>query len=159
VIRAIFPASFDPITNGHLDVATRASHLFDELIVAVFDKPAKNVLFSLEERVAMARSSTAHLPNVRVEGYSGLTVHYARRVEATVIVRGLRAASDFEGEFQLGHANRELAPEIETVCLMGAVQWTFLSSSIIKEIARLGGDVAGLVPPPVLPHLVARSRA
>src|SRR5438270_6868889 len=129
-MRAIFPASFDPITNGHLDVATRASRLFDELIIAVFDRPAKNLLFTLEERVELAGAATAHLPNVRVEGYGGLTVEYARRTGARAIVRGLRAVSDFESEFQLGHANRELAADIETVCLMSAVQWTFLSSSI-----------------------------
>jgi pantetheine-phosphate adenylyltransferase len=158
VIRAIFPASFDPITNGHLDVAARACRLFDELIVAVFDRPAKSLLFSLDERVALARAATAHLPNVRVEGYAELTVEFARRMGAGVIVRGLRTAGDFEGEFQLGLANRELAPEVETVCLMSGKQWTFLSSSIIKEIARMGGDVAELVPPAVLPLLVERVR-
>ena len=159
VIRAIFPASFDPITNGHLDVATRASTLCDELILAVFDRPAKNVLFSLDERVAMASAATAQLLNVRVDGFGGqLTVEYARRKGATVLVRGLRAASDFEGEFQMGHANRRLAPEIETVCLISAPEWTFISSSIIKEIARLGGDVSGFVPPAVLPYLLARAR-
>ena len=158
MIRAIFPASCDPITNGHLDVATRACRLFDELIVAVFDRPAKNLLFSLDERVALARAATAHLANVRVEGYGELTVEFARRMGAQAIVRGLRTAGDFEGEFQLGLANRELAPEIETVCLMSGKQWTFLSSSIIKEIARMGGNVAELVPPAVLPLLVERAR-
>jgi len=158
VSRAIYPASFDPITNGHLDVATRASQLFDELIIAVFAHPPKRLLFSSDERVEMAQVATAHLPNVRVEGYDELTVEYARRMGATIMVRGLRAVSDFEREFQLGHANRELAPEIETVCLMSGQRWTFVSSSIIKEIARLGGDVADLVPSAVLPHLVARVR-
>ncbi|GAC1429673.1 MAG: pantetheine-phosphate adenylyltransferase [Chloroflexota bacterium] len=160
MIRAIFPASFDPITNGHLDIATRASRLFDELTLAVFDRPAKSLLFSLEERVGMAAAATAHLRNVRVDSYGGeLTVDYARRKGAKVLVRGLRAASDFEGEFQMGHANRQLAPDIETICLMSAPEWSFISSSIIKEIARLGGNVAGFVPPAVLPALLARAGA
>lgn len=156
--RAIYPASFDPITNGHLDVVTRASRLFDELIIAVFARPPKRLLFSSDERVEMAQVATAHLSNVRVEGYDELTVEYAKRMGATIMVRGLRAVSDFEREFQLGHANRELGPDIETVCLMSGPRWTFVSSSIIKEIARLGGDVADLVPSAVLPHLVARVR-
>ena len=152
-MRAIFPASFDPITNGHLDIATRASRLFDDLVVAVYDTPAKPLLLSLEERVALARASTAHLPNVRVEQYSGLTVEFARRVGAGVIVRGLRAASDFDWEYLQATANHELAPELEIVLLMSHSKWSFISSTLIKEIVQLGGDVARFVPPPVAEHL------
>ena len=141
-MRAIFPASFDPITNGHLDIATRASRLFDDLVIAVYDTPAKALLFSLEERVALARASTAHLPNVRVEEYSGLTVEFARRVGARVIVRGLRAASDFDWEYLQATANHELAPELEIVLLMSHSKWSFISSTLIKEIVQLGGDVS-----------------
>lgn len=155
MIRALFPASFDPITNGHLDVATRASHLFDELVLAVYDRPAKNVLFTQGERVSLAAQAVAHLPNVRVMGFSGLMVAFARQIDARVVVRGLRAVSDFEGEFQTALANRQLAPDIELVCLMSSLHWMFISSSIIKEIARLGGDVADLVPP----HVADRLRA
>jgi len=150
-MRALFPASFDPMTNGHLDVATRASRLFDELVLAIYDKPAKSLLFSVEERVALARASTAGLPNVRVETYSGLTVEFARRIGAGVMVRGLRTGSDFDAELQLATANHELVPDIETVLLVG--QWSFISSSLIKEIARLGGDVARFVPLPVAERL------
>lgn len=152
-MRAIFPASFDPITNGHLDVATRASRLFDDVIVAVYDKPNKRLLFSLEERVELARAATAHLPNVRVEPFGGLTVEFARRVGAGVMVRGLRSAADFEAELQLATANHELAPEIEVVLLIGHSKWSFVSSTLIKEIAALGGDVARFVPPPVAERL------
>ena len=155
-MRAIFPASFDPITNGHLDIATRASRLFDDLVVAVYDTPAKPLLFSLEERVALARASTAHLPNVRVEQYSGLTVEFARRVGAGVIVRGLRAASDFDWEYLQATANHELAPELEIVLLMSHSKWSFISSTLIKEIVQLGGDVARFVPPPVAERLRER---
>ena len=152
-MRAIFPASFDPITNGHLDIATRASRLFDELVVAVYDKPAKRLLFDLDERVALARAATAHLPNVRVEPFSGLMVEFARRIGAGVVVRGMRAASDFDAEHQLAIAYRELAPELEVVVLMGHSTWSFVSSSLIKEIAVLGGDVASFVPAPVARRL------
>lgn len=152
-MRAIFPASFDPITNGHLDIATRASALFDELVVAVYSTPRKQVLFPWEERISMARASVAHLPNVRVEGFSGLMVEYAKAVGARVIVRGLRAGSDFEGEFQYALANRRLAPDLETICLIGSQDLMFISSSRIKEVALLGGNVADLVPPPVAERL------
>jgi pantetheine-phosphate adenylyltransferase len=152
-MRAIFPASFDPITNGHLDVATRASRLFDELVLAVYDKPAKNLLFTLDERVELARASTAHLPNVRVEPFSGLMVEHARRIGAGVVVRGLRSAADFDPEYQQATANYRLAPELEIVLLLSHSRWAFVSSSLIKEIARLGGDVGDFVPPPVAERL------
>jgi pantetheine-phosphate adenylyltransferase len=145
----MFPASFDPMTNGHLDIAARASALFEELIIGVYDTPNKQVLFSWEERIAMARESTSHLVNARVEGFSGLMVSYAIQAGAQVIVRGLRHGSDFEGEFQMALANRMLAPTLETICFIGSQELMFISSSRIKEIALLGGNVSGLVPPPV----------
>jgi pantetheine-phosphate adenylyltransferase len=151
--RAVFPASFDPITNGHLDLATRACALFDEVVIAVYRNPDKRVLFSWEERIAMVQESTTHLTNARVEGFSGLMVEYAVGIGAEAVVRGLRSGSDFDGEFQMALANRMLAPSLETICLIGSGQFTFISSSRIKEIALLGGDVAGLVPAPVLSRL------
>jgi pantetheine-phosphate adenylyltransferase len=158
VKRAIFPASFDPITNGHLDIATRASMLFDELVLAVYRSPEKRVLFSWEERIAMARESTAHLSRCRVEGFSGLMVEYAQRIGAEVVVRGLRAGSDFEGEFQMALTNKMLAPSMETICLIGSQHLMFISSSRIKEIALLGGSVADLVPPPVAERFARQAR-
>lgn len=155
-MRAIFPASFDPITNGHLDVATRASRLFDELVLAVYDKPAKNLMFALDERVELAQASTAHLPNVRVEAFGGLMVAFARRVGAGVVVRGLRSAADFDPEYQQATANHQLAPDLEIVLLLSHSTWAFVSSTLIKEIAQLGGDVGGFVPPPVA-ELLRRS--
>jgi len=147
--RAVFPASFDPITNGHLDLAARACALFDEVVIAVYRNPDKRVMFSWEERIAMVQESTAHLTNARVEGFSGLMVEYAMGIGAEVVVRGLRSGSDFDGEFQMALANRMLAPSLETICLIASGQFTFISSSRIKEIALLGGNVAGLVPAPV----------
>jgi pantetheine-phosphate adenylyltransferase len=143
---AIYPGTFDPITNGHIDIATRASSLFEHLIVAVYDRPLKNLLFSTMERVSMAGEALKGLPNVTVQAYSGLTVRFARSVGARVIVRGLRALSDFELEFQMALTNRKLAPEIDTVCLITSQEYTFLSSSVIKEIAMVGGCVDAMVP-------------
>ena len=147
--RAIYPGSFDPITLGHIDVARRAARLFDEVIVAVYEGQEKpGALFSTEERIALARAvaATAPEPNIRVDSFSGLTVDYARSQNAGVIVRGLRAISDFEYEFKLAHMNAHLAPEIEVVCLMTSSRHSFISSSLIREVAALGGDVEGLVP-------------
>ncbi len=146
---AIYPGTFDPITNGHVDVANRAAALFDRLIVAVYDRPMKNLLFSTPERVDMAREALEELSNVEVTSYSGLTVNFARSMDARVIVRGLRALSDFELEFQMALTNRKLAPEIETICLMTRQEHAFLSSSIAKEIAMVGGCVDQMVPPHV----------
>ena len=152
-MRAVFPASFDPITNGHLDITTRASRLFDELVLAVYDKPAKNLLFLPEERVELARASTAHLPNVRVELFGGLMVRYARSVGARVVIRGLRSPADFDAEQQQATANRLMAPEIDTVFMMSDRKNAFISSTLMKQIAQLGGDVTAFVPPPVAERL------
>ena len=153
---AMYPGSFDPITNGHVDVATRAAHMFDQVVLAVYDAPPKRLLFTTEERVAMARQALAHLPNLRVSSYSGLTVTFARTLGAQNIVRGLRVISDFEAEHQMALTNRELAPEIETVCLMTRREYAFLSATIVKEIARLGGPVESFVPSHVAAALRVR---
>ena len=147
--RAIYPGSFDPITLGHVDVAQRAARLFEEVIIAVYEGQEKpGALFSVPERVALAREVVAEVPepNIRVDSFSGLTVDYARSQGAGVIVRGLRAVSDFEYEFKLAHMNEHLAPEIEVVCLMTSSGHSFISSSLIREVAALGGDIDGLVP-------------
>jgi len=151
--RAIYPATFDPITLGHVDIATRAAAFFSELIVAVFDRPLKSLLFSPQERWQMTYDALAHLSNVRIERYTGLTVEFARQQEASVIVRGLRVLSDFEWEFQLALTNRNLASDIDTICLMASQEYSFLSSSVVKEVAFAGGDVVDLVPPHVLEAL------
>lgn len=156
MIRALFPATFDPFTNGHYDIACRAASLFDEVVIAVFATPQKNVLFSVDERVAMIRDSMAGVPNVRVASYHGLTVDYARKIGARVMVRGLRVVSDFEWEFQLALMNHQLAPELDTVCLLARGDFSFLSSSIVKEVAQHGGDVRGLVPEVVAAALANR---
>ncbi len=155
---AIYPGTFDPIHLGHVDIATRAAGIFDELVVAVYDRPAKSLLFTVEERVALAGQALAGLPNVRVAPYGGLTVEFARQVGAQAIVRGLRVISDFELEYQMALTNRQLAPEIEFVCLMTRQAHAFLSSSIVKEIALLRGDVSGVVPPHVAVALEAKRR-
>jgi pantetheine-phosphate adenylyltransferase len=144
---AIYPATFDPITNGHIDIATRAASIFDHLVVAVYARPLKNLLFSTEERIVMTKEALKHLPNVTVESYDCLTVEFAKRRGANVIVRGLRVLSDFEWEFQLALTNRKLAPEIDTVCLITSQEYSFLSSSVVKEIAMMGGCVDDMVPP------------
>ena len=146
---AVYPGTFDPITNGHVDIATRSAALFERLIVAVYDRPLKNLLFSTAERVAMVEEALKGASNVTVRSYSGLTVDYVQSVEARVIVRGLRVLSDFELEFQMALTNRKLAPEIDTVCLMTGHPFAFLSSGITKEIAMAGGNVENMVPPHV----------
>ena len=150
---ALYPASFDPITFGHIDIAERASQLFSQVKVAVFDKPRKSLTFSPEERIQLTTSALDHLANVEVIGYSGLTVQFARQIGAQVIIRGLRAISDFEVEMQYSLANQSLAPEIDTVCLMNSQKFSFISSSIVKEIALNGGDVSHLVPAHVVEAL------
>lgn len=155
--RAIYPGSFDPITLGHIDVAKRAARLFDELVVAVYAGSEKGPgLFRLEERILLARQAFPFEENVLVDRFSGLTVEYARQMNATTIVRGLRAVSDFEYEFKLAHMNDHLAPEIEVVCLMTSSRHSFISSSLIREVATLGGEVDGLVPDHVRDALRAK---
>lgn len=147
-ILAVYPGTFDPIHYGHEDIARRAAALFDELLIGVYDKPLKTLLFSPEARIELVRTSVARmgLPNVRVEGYSGLTVDFCRRVGAKVMIRGLRVFSDFENEFRMALANHRLAPEFETVPLITSEEHTFLSSTWVREIASLGGDVSSMVP-------------
>jgi pantetheine-phosphate adenylyltransferase len=155
--RAIYPATFDPITLGHVDIAARAAALFRELIVAVYDRPLKSLLFSPEERMQMVGQAMAHMPNVRIERYTGMTVEFARQRGASVIVRGLRVLSDFEWEFQLALTNRSLAPDIDTICLMTSQEYSFLSSSVVKEVAFAGGDIGGMVPSHVAQALRAKA--
>jgi pantetheine-phosphate adenylyltransferase len=156
LILALYPASFDPVTNGHLDVARRAAQLFDELVVAAFDAPSKNLLFTTEERVAMLQESLKDLTNVRVESYTGLTANHALDIGAKVIVRGLRTVSDFEWELQLAQNYRHLAPQLEIACLMTSQNYSFMSSSMVKEIAKWGGDVGMMVPEHVKHQLYER---
>jgi pantetheine-phosphate adenylyltransferase len=143
---AIYPGSFDPITNGHIDVVTRAARLFAKLIIGVYETPDKRLLFTLTERVEMARQAVASLPNVEVQPFDGLTISFARKVRAQAIVRGLRVSADFEREFDMAMMNQRLAPELELVCLMASPEYQFLSSSLLKEVAELGGNIGDLVP-------------
>ena len=148
--RAIYPGSFDPITKGHIEVAERGSRIFDELIVCVYDTPSKNLLFDTNERVELAERSVEHLSNVSVERYTrSLTVELARQLNAGVLIRGLRSITDFSSEFELALMNRQIAPDIETAFLMTSAEYQFVSSSLLKEAASLGGDVYNLVSPPV----------
>ena len=156
---AMYPGTFDPITNGHQDLVRRASGLFDRVIVAIASNPNKAPLFSLEQRVDLARRVLADLPNVEVMGYSGLTVEFARKHDLSVVVRGLRAVSDFEFEFQLANMSRHLAREIETVFLTPQEQFTFISSSLIREIAVLGGETKEFVHPIVEAELKKLKRS
>ena len=151
---AVYPGSFDPVTNGHLDIVTRAARLFDTVIMAVFDRPNKNLLFSTAERVALLQEATRDLRRVKVDTYSTLTVDYVRGVGASIIIRGLRDPRDFEHEFQMAQIHQTLDPEIDVVFFMAGHQYTFFSSSTVREIAALGGDVSWLVPP----HIVAALR-
>ena len=143
---AIYPGSFDPITNGHIDIATRASRLFEKLIMAIFETPGKPLTFSIEERVDLAKHALANLTNIEVKPYSGLTVDFARQVNAQVMVRGLRMSADFEREFEMAMMNNKLYPELELVCLMSSQDYQFLSSSLTKEVGSLGGNITSLVP-------------
>ena len=143
---AVYPGSFDPITNGHLDIATRAARLFEKLIIGVYDTPAKNLMFNTQERVELVRQSIVHLSNVEVRPFTGLTVDFAKQIGARAIVRGLRALTDFEGEFEMAMMNKKLSPDLELVCLMASLQYQFLSSSLLKEVAKLEGCIQSLVP-------------
>ena len=146
MVRAMFPGTFDPIHFGHIDIANRASRIFDEVVIAVYDKPLKNLLFSPEERLGLVRTAFAGSPKVTVMGYSGLTVNFARKEDVNVIIRGLRVFSDFEFEFRMALANHRLSAEVETVALITNEEHTFISSTTVREIAVLGGDVSSMVP-------------
>jgi pantetheine-phosphate adenylyltransferase len=154
--RVVYPGTFDPITRGHEDLVRRASVLFDEMIVAVADSRGKNPFFTVEERVAMAKETLAPFDNVRVEGFSGLLMEFLRKHDAKIILRGLRAVSDFEYEFQMAGMNRNLFPDVETLFLTPAEQYMFISATMVREIASLGGDVSLFVSPIVVPRLKAR---
>jgi pantetheine-phosphate adenylyltransferase len=146
LITAIYPGSFDPITNGHIDVARRAARIFGKVVIGVFEKPTKIVTFSLEERVKMASEAVKDIPNIEVRPFYGLTVDFAKEVNANVMVRGLRVSADFEREFDMAMMNRKLSPELELVCFIARPEYQFLRSSLLKEIARVGGDIANFVP-------------
>jgi len=154
--KAIYPGTFDPITNGHLDIVTRAAQMFDQLIVAIAVSPHKKTMFSLEERVALASQVTAHLPNVDVIGFGDLMANFAKTQQANILVRGLRAVSDFEYEQQLARMNRHLMPSLESVFLLPAEQYSFISSSLVKEVARHQGDVSAFLPQPVYQALMGK---
>ena len=155
-VNALYPGTFDPPTNGHVDLITRGSKLFSELTVGILVNPVKNPLFTVEERVEMLREVTGALGNVQVATFDGLMVDFARRQGATAVLRGIRAISDYEHEFQMALMNRRLAPEIETVFLQPAGRYSFVSSRMVKEVFSFGGDVSGLLPPNVLKRLRAR---
>jgi pantetheine-phosphate adenylyltransferase len=148
-VRALFPGTFDPIHFGHIDIAQRAARLFDEVVIAVYDRPLKSLLFTPEDRILLVRQAFQNHPKITVIGYSGLTVEFCRKIGAQVVVRGLRVFSDFEYEFRMALANHRLAPEIESVALITDEEHTFLSSSTVREIAALDGDVSSMVPPHV----------
>jgi len=149
---AIYPGTFDPLTNGHLDLVTRAALMFDRVILAIAASPSKKPMFSLDERVQLAKEATSHISNVEVMGFSSLMANFAQQQNANVLVRGLRAVSDFEYEMQLANMNRHLMPTLESVFLMPSKEWSFISSTLVKEVARHGGDIT-----PFLPTNVAKS--
>jgi pantetheine-phosphate adenylyltransferase len=142
----LYPGSFDPITNGHLDIIKRASSIFDKVVIGVYDIPLKSLLFTADERVDLVKKSVADFKNVEVRAYSGMTVEFARQVNAKVVVRGLRASSDFEREFEMALMNKKLAPDVELMCFMANLRYQFLSSSLLKEIIKLGGNLDDMVP-------------
>lgn len=146
---AIYPGSFDPVTNGHIDIVSRAAKLFEEVVLAVYKMPDKHLFFTTEERVDLTAQAVAHLSNVRVECFSGLTVEFARKMKAHAMIRGLRMSADFEREFEMAMMNKKLDPDLELVCFMASQEYQFLSSSLLKEVACLGGNIKNLVPAPV----------
>ncbi len=154
---AVYPGTFDPITNGHSDIVTRAAILFDKVIVAVAANPGKGPMFSIEERVALANEALKHLKNIEVCPFDTLLVDFANQQDAKVILRGLRAVSDFEYEFQLAGINRRLAPDVETLFLRPAEQYAYISSSLVREVAKLGGDVSEFIHPAVQAALKRRN--
>jgi pantetheine-phosphate adenylyltransferase len=153
---AVYPGSFDPLTNGHLDILARARRLADRVIIAILDQDQKTPLFTVEERMAMIREIVGGDASIAVASFTGLLVEFTKRVGATIIVRGLRAVSDYEYELQMALMNRRLAPEVETVFLMAKEEYSYVSSRLVKELARLGGEVTGLVPNPVRRRLSDR---
>jgi pantetheine-phosphate adenylyltransferase len=157
-VRALYPGTFDPPTNGHVDLIQRGAKLFEHLTVAILNNPVKNPLFTVDERVEMLKEVTASLPNVSVATFNGMMVEFARREGASAVLRGIRAISDYEYEFQMALMNRRLAPEIETVFLQPAGRYSFISSRMLKEVFSFGGDVTGLVPPNVLKRLRDRMK-
>jgi pantetheine-phosphate adenylyltransferase len=152
---AVYPGSFDPLTNGHLDIARRAARLFDELVISVYVRPAKKLLFSTDERIGLWQAVLAseNIPNARVESYTGLTTDYTSRLGAHAIIKGLRSSNDFDAEFQQGLMNHKLAPDIETVCLFTNLEQLFISSTLLKEVASLGGEVNDMLPEVVIEAL------
>jgi pantetheine-phosphate adenylyltransferase len=153
---AVYPGSFDPLTNGHLDIIRRASRLFDRVLVSVLENEGKSPVFSVRERMELIGRCTADVPGVEVHSFSGLLVEFMRRMDASVVVRGIRAVSDYEYELQMALMNRELYEGAETIFMLPAVEYTFVSSRLVKEVFRLGGDIKHLVPPPVLDALKSR---
>jgi pantetheine-phosphate adenylyltransferase len=149
MVTALYPGSFDPVTVGHVDVATRAAKLFEKVVIAVYETPSKNLMFTADERLELLQMSCKHLPNVEVTKFGGLMVRFAKEVGAGVIVRGLRSGSDFEYEFEMAFMNRRLEPEVDLVCFMTSLDYMFVSASLLKEVARLGGDITEMVPPNV----------
>ncbi len=154
--KAIYPGTFDPFTNGHLDLVTRAAKMFDKVILAIASSPSKKPLFTLDERVALAKGVTHHLTNVEVMGFSDLMANFARQQHANILVRGLRAISDFEYEMQLAKMNQHLMPELESVFLMPDQEWSYISSSLVKEVALHGGDVDHFLPPSIAKEVKLR---
>jgi pantetheine-phosphate adenylyltransferase len=146
MVVAVYPGTFDPLTYGHMDIIERGATLFGKLVVGIYENPSKKPLFSLNQRVGLVEEAVTGLPNVHVKPFKGLTVDFIHRIEGRVMIRGLRANSDFEREFEMALMNRKLAPDIELLCLMTSSQYQFLSSSLIKEVAKLGGCLEGMVP-------------
>ena len=153
---AVYPGSFDPLTNGHLDIIRRGTRLFDRFVVAVLENEGKSPLFTVNERKELITLCTSGMPTVEVHSFSGLLIDFMRGMNANVVVRGIRAVSDYEYELQMALMNRDLSPNVETIFMLPAVEYTYVSSRLVKEVFRLGGDVARLVPPPVLDSLKAR---
>jgi len=149
MVTALYPGSFDPVTVGHVDIVTRAAKQFEKLVVAVYDTPSKDLLFDTDERDQLMTDACRHIPNVEVTRFSGLVVRYAKDIGAGVIVRGLRSGSDFEYEFDMAFMNRRLEPDVDLVCFMTSQDYMFVSASLLKEVAKLGGDITEMVPPNV----------
>lgn len=154
--KAIYPGSFDPVTNGHLDMIERSAKLVDELVIGVLNNSAKNSLFSVDERVSMIKELTQHLPNVTIGSFDGLLVDYAKSIDASIIIRGLRAVTDFEYELQISQTNHEVYTDIETVFLTTRLEFAYLSSTIVKEFASYGGDISHFVPAQIIGRIYAK---